>query len=61
MKVLNLSPADEALVLGGNFLRLIARVGARRQTRVDRSLDDWNAGALNGQGDRGDPWQAGTF
>jgi predicted TIM-barrel fold metal-dependent hydrolase len=58
VKVLNLSSADEALVLGGNFLRLIARVGVRRQTRVDGSVNDWNAGALVSQGDRGDPWQA---
>lgn len=32
VKVLNLSPADEALVLGGNFLRLIARVAVPART-----------------------------
>jgi predicted TIM-barrel fold metal-dependent hydrolase len=30
VRLLGLSPHDEALVLGGNFLRLIARVNARR-------------------------------
>ena len=55
VKVLNLSPADEALVLGGNFLRLIARVRAREQPRV--YSNDWVAGAPAFQHDRGDPWQ----
>ena len=37
VRLLGLPPADEALVLGGNLLRLISRVNARRA--------DWRAGS----------------
>jgi predicted TIM-barrel fold metal-dependent hydrolase len=57
VKALNLSPADERLVLGGNFLRLISRVRVGQNSRVSRSFTGWNVSALMEQGERVDPWQ----
>ncbi|MFN0109460.1 MAG: amidohydrolase family protein [Blastocatellia bacterium] len=50
VRALELSPADEQLVLGGNFLRLISRV--RRRASLPAAA--MKASAL--QSERGDPW-----
>lgn len=57
VKALNLSPADERLVLGENFLRLISRVRAGQSPSVSGLFTGWNVSALMEQSDRGDPWQ----
>jgi uncharacterized protein len=53
---LNLSQEDERLILGENFLRLISRVGRRRD--FDYSLAGPSLTAIEQQGGRGDPWLA---
>jgi predicted TIM-barrel fold metal-dependent hydrolase len=58
VKALNLSPADERLILSENFLRLISRVRIDQHPRVTGSFTGWNPGAFIEQGERGDPWQA---
>lgn len=58
VKALNLSPADERLVLGENFLRLISPLRIGLHPRVSRSFSGWNVGAFMHQSERGDPWQA---
>ncbi len=50
VRALELSPSDEQLVLGGNFLRLISRV--RKRT----SLTVLAVNASSVQSERGDPW-----
>jgi uncharacterized protein len=50
VKVLNLSDAEERLILGGNFLRLIAKVGSRRPSREPMISLSRNNGAFS------DPW-----
>lgn len=52
VRYLNLSQADEKLVLGGNFLRLISNVG--RMTRRPRRVFFSRSGII--QAERGDPW-----
>lgn len=58
VKALNLSPADERLILGENFLQLISPVRIGQHPRVTGSFTGWNPGAFMEQGERGDPWQA---
>ena len=57
VKALRLSGPEEQLILGGNFLRLISRTGARRSVRATRSF---TFGALVSQSERADPWQSGN-
>jgi predicted TIM-barrel fold metal-dependent hydrolase len=56
VKALNLSPADERLILGENFLRLISRARADHSPRTLRSFTTWSMNAFVPQGERGDPW-----
>ena len=55
VRCLNLSPSDEQMVLGGNFLRLIRNVG--RMRRRPRSVFIAGAAAVVAA-ERGDPWCA---
>jgi predicted TIM-barrel fold metal-dependent hydrolase len=57
VKALNLSPADERLILGENFLQLISPVRIGQRPHVSGSFTGWNVSTLMGQGERGDPWQ----
>lgn len=58
VRALNLPKRDEAMVLGGNFLRLIAQAGQR--ARPAKSYEIVGArqslSAAGGTMDRGDPW-----
>jgi predicted TIM-barrel fold metal-dependent hydrolase len=58
VKALNLQPADERLILGENFLRLISHVKIGQRPRGNRSFTGWNVSAFTEQSERGDPWQA---
>lgn len=58
VKVLGLRAADEKLVLGGNLLRLISRVGPSRRARVEAPSA---ASKFSFQTERGDPWQPSQF
>jgi uncharacterized protein len=55
VRALELAPAEERLVLGENFLRLIARVNAAPPLRVRKSVTAWTADAALAE-KRGDPW-----
>lgn len=57
VKALNLSPADERLILGENFLQLISHVRIGQRSRVSRSFTGWNVSSFMEQSERGDPWQ----
>lgn len=59
VRALRLTTAEERLVLGGNFLRLIASVKAALP-RARQPLRAWAAGALI-QEERGDPWAGRQF
>ncbi|MGH9883043.1 MAG: amidohydrolase family protein [Pyrinomonadaceae bacterium] len=54
VKALLLPLAEERLILGENFLRLISEVRTRRD--FDDSFTALNLSAIEPQGDRGDPW-----
>jgi hypothetical protein len=56
VRALGLSPAEESMVLGGNFLRLISRVRARASARVAV-----RAGAAAALVERPDPWAGEQF
>jgi predicted TIM-barrel fold metal-dependent hydrolase len=60
VKALNLSPTDERLILGENFLQLISsvRMGQHSHSQVSGSFTGSLPGAFMEQGERGDPWQA---
>jgi len=58
VKVLGLRAAEEQLVLGGNLLRLISRVGASRSAHVEAPSA---ASKFSFQTERGDPWQPSQF
>jgi predicted TIM-barrel fold metal-dependent hydrolase len=53
---LGLTKSDEQLVLGGNFLRLISKVGSRSSPRIFEPAD-----ASEFQGERSDPWTGDQF
>jgi hypothetical protein len=55
VKALNLSPANERLILGENFLQLISHVRIDQRPRVSRSFTGWNVSAFMEQSERGDP------
>jgi predicted TIM-barrel fold metal-dependent hydrolase len=55
VKVLGLRAADEQLVLGGNFLRLISKVTTRRRPSHEEPSA---VGTFSPEAHRGDPWQA---
>ncbi|MGH9836661.1 MAG: amidohydrolase family protein [Blastocatellia bacterium] len=61
VKALGFSPADERLVLGGNFLRLISRVKAARRLGAQRAIIAWKVSAPPSPGERDDPWQGRQF
>lgn len=58
VKVLGLPASEERMVLGGNLLRLISKVGPRPQRRVEERLA---ISAFSIQTERGDPWQPSRF
>jgi predicted TIM-barrel fold metal-dependent hydrolase len=58
VRALRLARGDEALVLGGNFLRLVERAGSPGRTGIDEELSRfvpmrWSAEQM---AERGDPW-----
>jgi uncharacterized protein len=61
VKALNLSRADEHLVLGENFLRLTARARVEHTERPRRSITVCNTNAFGPQVERDDPWQGRSF
>ena len=52
VKALNLSPADERLILGENFLQLISPLRIGQHPRVRGSFTGWSPGAVLEQGER---------
>lgn len=56
IRALGLTKSDEQLVLGGNFLRLISKVGSRSSPRRFEPAD-----ASEFQGERSDPWTGDQF
>jgi predicted TIM-barrel fold metal-dependent hydrolase len=57
VKALNLSPVDERLVLGGNFLRLISRAKNNQNRPLERIFIARPVSAVLRQSERGGPWQ----
>ena len=56
IKALKLSPIDERLVLGQNFLRLISGVRRRIVSPVPLEVNELVSGSRLSYADRGDPW-----
>jgi hypothetical protein len=61
VKALGLPPADERLVLGGNFLRLISRVNGVQRPGAQRAFTARRVSAVAPPGERDDPWQGFQF
>jgi predicted TIM-barrel fold metal-dependent hydrolase len=56
VRALNSSPADERLMLGQNFLRLISRVVRKAGHPVAANVNEIRPVAAFSQAERGDPW-----
>jgi uncharacterized protein len=62
VRLLRLPPHEEAAILGGNFLRLVASVGGRSPRAPTSRLADWRTPShltsAEHEINRGDPWLA---